>query len=131
MYEPHRTSPQDRPEPLARQHHPDLLDSGTLARYIAELSVTADHGTIGEEGRAPALRQVAESGRRFHREWCESVFAATLASLTGASRHRRLAQLVAVCDVHTWRLLRRDASLSRRETELALRELIEPLLEGS
>lgn len=86
---------------------------------------------LAEEVRAPALRQVAESGRRFHREWCESVFAATLASLTGVSRHRRLAQLVAVCDVHTWRLLRRDASLSRRETELALRELIEPLLEGS
>ena len=86
---------------------------------------------LAEEVRAPDLREVAESGRRFHREWCESVFAATLASLTGTARHRRLVQLVAVCDVHTWRLLRRDGGLSRAETELALLELIEPLLEGS
>jgi AcrR family transcriptional regulator len=86
---------------------------------------------LAEEVRTPALRQVAESGRRFHREWCESVFASALEDLTGASRDRRLAQLVAVCDVHTWQLLRRDARLSRHETELALLELIEPLLEAS
>jgi AcrR family transcriptional regulator len=86
---------------------------------------------LAEEVRAPALRQVAESGRRFHREWCERVFEAALAPLTGRTRERRLAQLVAVCDVYTWKLLRRDAGLSRRHTELALLELLEPLLEGS
>ena len=37
---------------------------------------------------------------------------------------------VAVCDVYTWKLLRRDAGLSRRQTELALFELLEPMLEG-
>jgi hypothetical protein len=42
-----------------------------------------------------------------------------------------LAQLVAICDVYTWKLLRRDAGLSRKQTELALVELLEPLLEGS
>jgi hypothetical protein len=36
-----------------------------------------------------------------------------------------------VCDVYTWKLLRRDAGLSRRQTELALLELLGPLLEGS
>jgi hypothetical protein len=43
-------------------------------------------------------------------------------------RERRLAQLVAVCDLSTWRLLRLDAGLSRRQTHLALLELLEPLL---
>ncbi len=86
---------------------------------------------LAEETRTPALREVAEAGRRFHRAWCETVFAATLANLAGGTRERRLAQLVAVCDVYTWKLLRRDAGLSRHETELALLELIEPLLEAS
>src|SRR5215469_11979235 len=40
-----------------------------------------------------------------------------------------MAQIVAVCDVYTWKLLRRDAGLSRPQTELALAELLIPLLE--
>lgn len=86
---------------------------------------------LAEEVRTPALRQVAEHGRRFHRAWCERVFAGALAPLAGRTRERRLAQLVAVCDVYTWKLLRRDAGLSRRQTELALIELLEPLVEES
>lgn len=107
--------------------------AGAVDQLIAHYEAMGDAvlKMLAEEVRAPALREVAESGRRFHREWCESVFASTLAGLTGASRDRRLAQLVAVCDVYTWKLLRRDAGLGRRETELALLELIEPLLEAS
>jgi AcrR family transcriptional regulator len=86
---------------------------------------------LAEEVRTPALRQVAEVGRRFHQEWCERVFAGALTPLAGQTRDRRLAQLVAVCDVYTWKLLRRDAGLSRQQTELALLELLEPLVEAS
>ncbi len=86
---------------------------------------------LAEEVRTPALRQATEPGRRFHREWCERVFEGALAPRTGAERKRRLAEVVAVCDVYTWKLLRRDAGLSRRQTELALLELVEPLLEAS
>jgi hypothetical protein len=42
-----------------------------------------------------------------------------------------LAQLVAVCDVQVWALLRQASNLSRRQTERALVELIEPLLEAT
>lgn len=45
--------------------------------------------------------------------------------------HRRLAQLVAIDDVYTWKLLRRDAGLDRKSTELAMVELLTPLLEVS
>ena len=86
---------------------------------------------LAEEVRNPALHDVAEAGRRFHRGWCETVFAATLAGLSGLARERRLAQFIAVCDVYTWKLLRRDAGLSRQETEFAMRELIHPLTEES
>jgi hypothetical protein len=39
-----------------------------------------------------------------------------------------LAQLVAVCDVYMWKLLRLQAGLSREQTALAIRELLLPLL---
>jgi len=40
---------------------------------------------------------------------------------------RRLAQLVAVCDVYTWKLLCRDAGLSQHQLATALVELLEAL----
>lgn len=82
---------------------------------------------LADEGRSPALREILDGGRRVHRDWCARVFAPALAQLAGVERSRRLAQLVAVCDVYTWKLLRRDAGLSRRQTELALIELLLPL----
>jgi AcrR family transcriptional regulator len=85
---------------------------------------------LAEETREPALGPVAERGRTLHREWCARVFARALADRAGTERRRVLAQLVAVCDVYTWKLLRRDAGLSRRQTELAIVELLEPILEG-
>ena len=44
-------------------------------------------------------------------------------------RERRVAQFVAVTDIYVWKLLRRDRELSARQTKLAMRELLEPLLE--
>jgi AcrR family transcriptional regulator len=85
---------------------------------------------LAEEVRLPALRAIVDRGRRMHGAWCAQVFASTLVRLTGAERERRLAQIVTVCDVYTWKLLRRDAGLSRRQTELALLELLDPLLEA-
>jgi len=84
---------------------------------------------LTDEERVPALREIAERGRSLHREWCARVFAPTLEARAGGDRRRLLTQLVAVCDVYTWKLLRRDGGLSRRQTELALVELLEPLLE--
>lgn len=84
---------------------------------------------LAEEDRVPRLREIADQGRVLHREWCERVFAPALSGLGGRDRRRRLAQLVALCDVYTWKLLRRQAGLSRSQTKLALLELVNPLLE--
>ena len=84
---------------------------------------------LADEHRRPALAAIVESGRAVHVAWCEQVFAPALAPLRGVARERRLAQLVTVCDIYTWKLLRRDRGLSRRQTELAIRELLHPLLE--
>jgi AcrR family transcriptional regulator len=83
---------------------------------------------LAEEERVPALREIADQGRALHRDWCARVFAPSLEGRTRVQRRRRLAQLVAVCDVYTWKLLRRDAGLSRRQTELAMVELLRPLV---
>jgi AcrR family transcriptional regulator len=80
------------------------------------------------EGRSPAAARVVAEGRLLHRAWCERVLAPALAPLDGPARARRLAQLVAVTDVYLWKLLRRDAALPRDDVELALRELLQPLM---
>lgn len=102
---------------------------GAVSVLVAHYERTGDHvlRMLGEESRSAALRGIVDRGRRMHREWCEAVFAPALAGLGPAEHTRRLAQLVAICDVYTWMLLRRRSGLSRNQTELALRELLRPL----
>lgn len=82
---------------------------------------------LAAEGEVPALSEIAEKGREVHRAWCRRVFAPYLGTGSAMQRRRTLAQFVALCDVYTWKLLRRDAGLSRRQTELALVEMLTPL----
>jgi AcrR family transcriptional regulator len=100
-----------------------------LVDHYEELG-TAVLRLLAQEDRSPVLRALADQGRAYHAGWCERVFVPALEGLGGARRARRLAQLVAVTDVLTWKLLRRDRRLSRRQTELALIELLEPLMGG-
>jgi AcrR family transcriptional regulator len=86
---------------------------------------------LAQEERQPTLRSLAELGRAFHLKWCEQAFSSTLKGLRGAKRERRIAQFVTGTDIYVWKLLRRDRGLSRRQTKLAIRELLEPLTEGS
>lgn len=83
---------------------------------------------LAEELTTPAARDVTSAGRRYHRSWCETVFAGTLARVSGSERDRRLAQLMAICDLRTWETLRVTANLSREQVEQALRELLVPLM---
>jgi AcrR family transcriptional regulator len=83
--------------------------------------------TLALEGRVPAVAAVLDMGRRGHAEWVERIFARALDGLRGADRARRLAQLVVATDVYTWKLLRRDKGLSRRQTTTAMRELVAAL----
>jgi AcrR family transcriptional regulator len=79
---------------------------------------------LAQEERVAAFRSITEAGRAFHHEWVERTFAPLLAKRTGEARRRLLAELIAVCDVYFWKLLRRDLGLSREQTELAIRETI-------
>lgn len=86
---------------------------------------------LAQEDRVPAFRRVTDRGREIHHAWVDRVFAAHLAALGGAARDRRRAQLIAVCDVHVWQILRRDLGLSREDTERALTDLIDAQINGA
>lgn len=79
------------------------------------------------EERVPVVRPTLELGRQGHQQWVEHVFAAALHGRQGPSRARRVAQLVAVTDVYTWKLLRRDKGLDRTQTVSAMCELVAAL----
>ncbi len=83
---------------------------------------------LRQERRVLAYAEVTDLGKRFHSNWCARVFAPWLDDLDRVDRQRRSAQVVAICDVYTWYLLRRQRGLSRRQTELALVELLEGVL---
>ena len=70
----------------------------------------------------------ADAGRRYHRDWVTKTYGPALATLPPATRHRKLAQLTAVTDLATWRLLRRELGLSPHQTTAAIRELVDACL---
>jgi AcrR family transcriptional regulator len=85
---------------------------------------------LAEEG---VDRQVDDSlveGRRLHRRWVAEKLGPLLDGRDASTNGRRLAQLVAVCDVYTWKLLRRDSGLGRAETERAIRELVDAVIDA-
>jgi AcrR family transcriptional regulator len=83
---------------------------------------------LRQENRVPAFAEVAALGRKVHADWCARVFAPWLDTRSGVARQRLGAQLLAVCDLYTWYLLRRQQGLSQRQTKLALLELVEGTL---
>ena len=82
---------------------------------------------LAQEERVPAFRSITDTGRAHHHEWVERVFVPLPAERTGPERERLLAQLIAICDLYFWKLLRRDLGLSREQTGLAITEAITSL----
>jgi AcrR family transcriptional regulator len=83
---------------------------------------------LAQEEREPILKHLADAGRIYHLQWCRQAFAPALEGLRGKTYDRRLAQFVTGTDIYVWKLLRRDRGLSKPQTKLAMRELIEPLM---
>lgn len=84
---------------------------------------------LGEDHGPSFVHRAVDHGHEVHEDWVRRTFAPQLANLDGDTYERRLAQLVAVCDVYMWKILRRDLGLSLRSAEASLVELIERLLE--
>jgi len=125
-----------------------LLDQA-LAVWLGELRATrlrADPGDV--EGAIAALvdhyeqfgdlvlRNLAEqadleviaTGRAGHRQWVQRQFASHMGSLSEKARRTLVDKLVCVCDVYTWKLLRRDMSRSRPETEATILSMVKAII---
>lgn len=105
---------------------------GAIANLVAHYEAWG--GTVlrllSQEARVPAVRAVTEEGRRYHREWNERVFGPLIAARRPDERRIVRAQLVAITDLMTWKLLRHDLALGRGAVERALVDLVHRL-EGS
>jgi len=81
-----------------------------------------------ESRRRNPLTRAVDHGHEVHEEWVLRTFEPQLSNLDPRTRERRLAQLVAICDVYVWKILRRDIGLERAHVEEAVVEMIERLL---
>ncbi len=79
-------------------------------------------------GEPGTIARAVDYGKEVHEQWVKRTFAPQLAELSPHKRRRRQAQLVAMCDVYVWKILRRDIGMEVDEVEDALVEMLERLL---
>ena len=110
-------------------------DTSDPERTIAELVAHYErYGALilkaySEAPFIDGLVELVGAGRRHHLAWCRDAFAEHLEpGLDPTTRARRRAQLTAICDATTWRILREDLGLSRAQTRQALTEMVSSLL---
>lgn len=100
---------------------------GALVRHYEEQGALILK-LYAEAHQAAGVPELAARGRQAHIAWCREAFAGAFAHLDQETRERRLAQVVAICDATTWRILRFDCQLTPAQTEQALTELMGPVL---
>jgi AcrR family transcriptional regulator len=114
------------PEGRRRDHAP-IGDVGAAVRVLYD-SYDADGDAVlrllAQEERIPAVREMADAGRRWHRRWVEHTFAPQLDGLAGTRRERRLVALVVATDLLVWKLLRREMGLGRRAAEQIVADMV-------
>ena len=104
----------------ARRDRAPIGDVGTAVRVIYdsyELQGDATLLLLAEEDRIPAIREMTDSGRAWHRAWVERTFAPLVEGLSGTAREQRLVTIVVATDILVWKLLRRDMGLDRETAE--------------
>ncbi len=113
------------------EDHRAKVKPGDLERAAAALATNHERTGLtatrleAMEERFPALRPLLEDGRARRREWIERVLGDLLPGRSNATYKRRLAQLMDITSAQTWKQLRHDSHLSRKETERAIHELLQ------
>jgi len=104
--------------------------AGAVGCLVAHYETVGDRilRLLAEEGADSQVDRLLAGGRAIHWRWVEEKLGPLLEDGRGPARHRRLTQLAAVCDVYTWKLMRRDGRLGRSDTERSIRELIEAVV---
>jgi AcrR family transcriptional regulator len=81
---------------------------------------------LEQESVEPRIARVVVEGRRLHREWVRTAFAPQLERAEDGKALEDL--LVVATDIYTWKLLRRDAGLSRARTTERMLTMIQRVL---
>jgi AcrR family transcriptional regulator len=110
--------------------------AGDVASAVACL--VAHYETVGdrilrllaEEGADSQVDRLLAGGRAIHWRWVTEKLGPLLDDQSRPTQRRRLAQLAAICDVYTWKLMRRDGRLGRAETERSIRELVDAVVQA-
>jgi AcrR family transcriptional regulator len=79
---------------------------------------------LAQEERIPAVHEMAEAGRRWHRGWVERTFEPLLRGLPPAAREQRLVALIVATDLLVWKLLRREMGLGRKAAERIVTNMV-------
>jgi AcrR family transcriptional regulator len=106
----------------SRRYTPEPGDvEGAIDALLEDYEITGDAviRLLALEEKVPAVRPLLKLGRAGHRRWVETMFEAPAL----------VPELVVATDVYTWKLLRRDQELSRKQTAAAMRRMVEALLE--
>src|SRR5436853_3441177 len=74
---------------------------------------------LAQEERIPAVHEMAEAGRRWHRAWVERTFE--------PPSEERFVSLIVATDLLTWKLLRREMGLGRRDAEQIVTDMVTAL----
>lgn len=103
---------------------------GAIANLFDHYEAWADVSLrlLAQEDSIEEIAAITRRGRATHVAWVERVFAADLTLRRGRGRAILRGQLVAVCDVYVWKILRRDLALSRAEAERAVRGMVEGIV---
>lgn len=114
----------------ARRLHNPSEPRAALKSLVDDYELTGDLAIriLAQEPRHPALSKLLNFGRARHRAWVCEVFAPLIGKLPPPDRDRRVSALVAVTDVYTWKLLRRDLGHSPAETVEIMHDLASKFL---
>jgi AcrR family transcriptional regulator len=114
------------PEGARRDRAPvgDVREAVRLLYDSYEFQGDAALRLLAEEDRIPAIREMTDAGRAWHRAWVERTFAPSLAGTRGDRRERRIVALVVATDILVWKLLRREMGLDRATAERIVIEMI-------
>lgn len=102
-------------------------------------ALAADYEAIGDifirllaqEPRYPLLSKLLDRGRAEHRQWVAGLFSPWLEPLSPARAERLLSAFIAVCDIYTWKLLRRDLKHGPAEVAAIMHDLATGLVAGN
>jgi AcrR family transcriptional regulator len=102
-------------------------DVATAVRVLYDSYEEDGDGVLrlfAQEARIPAVHEMLESGRRWHRGWVERSFGQLIDGKRGAERERRIVAIVVATDLLVWKLLRREMGLGRKTAERVVTEMV-------